>query len=825
MDALRFAATKIQPPRLRSARIARPRLQAQLGAALRERRLVLLLAPAGFGKTCALATECERVAAQGGALAWVSLDADDDAQRLFACLVGALEPHDLPWRTAPEALLSQLGEGEAGARRAVTELVNALAAADVAHGVIVLDDLHRVQAPPVFALLSGLIERLPPNWTLALSTRAEPALPLARWRVADELAEFGLPELRFDADEAAALVAASLDPGDATAGARGADMFQRTQGWPAGLRLCLAALRSRPGGAVGLGSAGGARIGHHLFDYLAGEVLDDMPAELHDFLLRCSVLPVLTATRCAAVSGDPRAADRLDEIERRGLFVTALDSDERSLVLHDLFREALDERLRRRHPELLPSLLQRAAAGEPDPLRCVGFLLRAAEWAQAEAVLVGAADDLIMQGARREVQRVVDQFPGAWRDASVRLLRVRGVCHSQGWEWADAEQALRAAIAAGHASGSIDEVRLAQAVMAAVLHGLGRHVPCQDLIDELVPLPMTPQARLILQTSECSMLFRRGELERLPVVYAEQLAELERSGSLFTWWVCAPSNAWMSVRGMRALMQRYARSALQRIGERALTLRAELRMMQAWMQLWSGEIEAALAEADAAASDGRWLASSATLEGNLLAFHAIADAMRGRRDAVAHMLDTWFARADGLDAGAARAWRHDTASFAVRMHDVLGSEPSAAERWATHFAFEPPTEAALEAEAARTSSYVVRLAAAQGRWADAVALFERVLPLAPRLDSLGQTNELHLRAAHALLRVGRLDDAARVLAPALERVRSEHERGHALMCGPAVLTALASERWGDRLAPARSPRAGAATRTGCDRCAGDAPAR
>ncbi|MCR2651015.1 hypothetical protein NSP17_24215, partial [Salmonella enterica] len=96
---------------------------------------------------------------------------------------------------------------------------------------------------------------------------------------------------------------------------------------------------------------------------------DEMPQPLHDFLLRCAVLPELTAARSAAVSGDRRAAEWLDEIERQGLFVTALDAHERTLVLHDLFRDALLARLAQRLPGELPELLRRAAAGETDALR------------------------------------------------------------------------------------------------------------------------------------------------------------------------------------------------------------------------------------------------------------------------------------------------------------------------------------------------------------------------------------------------------------------------------------------------------------------------
>jgi LuxR family maltose regulon positive regulatory protein len=804
MDDLRFASTKIQPPRLRSARIARPQLEARLREALLQRRVVLLLAPAGFGKTCALAAQFEQDGAPlaGSALAWIALDEDDDPQRLFACLVGALEPFDLPWRTAPEALLGQLGESEAGARRVVAELVNALAAADVPHGVIVLDDLHRVQTPGVHAFLDALIERLPPHWTLVLATRAEPPLALARLRVADELAEFSLHDLRFDAAEAHALAAGEAGAqSDPALAARVAELFDRTQGWPAGIRLCLAALRGRPEGAGRLSASGASRIDHHLFDYLAGEVLDDMPAALHDFLVRCSVLPALTTQRCAAVSGDAQAAERLDEIERRGLFVTALDAQERTLVLHDLLREALDERLRERFPAELPSLLQRAAIGEPDPLRRFGFLQRAADFAQAESVLADASEELIMQGSAVEVRRAIEQFPAEWRAASPRLLRLRTACLAQGWQWGEMAQSAEAAVAAARAAGSEIERQLAQAYLAAAWHSMGRHQQCMDLLDELRPQPLEPAARLLFLTSECSMLFRRGMHAELPAAYAELLEGLERDGSLFVWWSCGPSSAWLSVRGMRPLIQRFCRGALQRVGERELAMRADVRMLQAWALFWSGEIDAARAEAEIAASDVRWLAGSANMEGNLLVFHAIADAIAGRVDAVNQMLDAWLARAAGLDPDSALAWCNDTASFAIRMNDVLGSGPAEFERWARHLKFGVPDPAQIETNAAASSGYAARHAAAERRWDDAAALYQRLLPMAASLDSLGQANELHLRAAHALLQCGQLDAAAAALSPALERIRNAGERGHALMAGPVVLRVLADAPWGEGLAP------------------------
>ena len=794
MDTLRFPTTKIQPPRLRAARVERPALDATITEALLDCRVVLLQAPAGFGKTSALAAQLARLPA-GTALAWVSMDEDDDAQRLLACLAAALEPHDLPWRTAPEALVAQLVDDGVSLRRAVAELVNALAEADAPRGVIVLDDLHRVVRPEAHALLDALIERLPPHWTLLLATRVAPPLALGRLRVADELAEFALDDLRFSATEAAAMMRS--DESDAVR-ERIADLFERTQGWPAGLQLCLTALRARSGESRGWPAT---RIDRHLFDYLASEVLDDMPPELHGFLLRCSVLPELTVARCAAVSGDARAAERLDEIERRGLFVTALESNERTLVLHDLFREALQEQLRRRHADELPQLLRRAAAGEADPLRRVGYLMRADDWAAAEATLVASANELFLGGGGGEVQRLVGQFPAAWRDASTRLLRLSGVACCLRWQWSEMaarmQQAEQAATAAGDTAGR----QLAQAYLALALYPLGRDAQSESLIAGLRAPDepaLDPIARRVMLMADANQHFRRGDHADLPRVYGEVLTSLERDGTLYEWWECVPANSWTTVRGMRPLLQRYASGALLRIGDRALPMRGEVQIKLALLQLWAGRLDAAAVEAQRAEADMQWLACSTEMEISVELFRAIEAAMHGNAQDVARRLDALFIREDTSTDERRTLWKHQMAIYGVRLTDVIDGDEHTLRRWAAHL-MERPLEdpSAVNARSVATRA---RYAAAQGRWPDAMALFDHLLPKAPDMDVNAQAVELQLRCAHARLRCGRLPAAADAARVALQRMQQDDARGHALMCGEAVLATLADAPWGAYLA-------------------------
>ncbi len=183
--------------------VERQALERSLGQALQQHKLTLLLAPAGYGKTAALTRQIRQLPA-GCALAWVSADDDDPLQRFLACLTAALEPFDLPWRVAPEALAT-LAMAERGLGDVAGELVNALAAAELPRGLIVVDDLHRISDPQVFELLHRMLERWPERWGLVLASRVEPPLPLARLRAAGELAEFGQRQLRFSPEEVEAL--------------------------------------------------------------------------------------------------------------------------------------------------------------------------------------------------------------------------------------------------------------------------------------------------------------------------------------------------------------------------------------------------------------------------------------------------------------------------------------------------------------------------------------------------------------------------------------------------------------------------------------------
>ncbi len=291
--------TKLHLPSPRHRLVSRARLTDQLrGGGGEEPRLVLVAAPAGFGKTTFLAQwlAAERLQRR---VAWLALDRGDADLRLFLThLVAAIQTAE------PEAGVDALALLEAGGstptEAVLVSLINDL---DVLVGpmVVALDDYHAIDGAAVYEAVTFLLENLPPQVTLAMSTRADPPLPLSRLRARGELVEVRAADLRFTTDEAEVflneVMGLQLEP------ALVAALEARTEGWAAGLQLAALSARTHAGAADGSGDVAGfveAFSGSHRFvlDYLVEEVLDRQPDVVRAFLLDTSVLDQLTGGLC-----------------------------------------------------------------------------------------------------------------------------------------------------------------------------------------------------------------------------------------------------------------------------------------------------------------------------------------------------------------------------------------------------------------------------------------------------------------------------------------------------------------------------------------------
>jgi LuxR family transcriptional regulator, maltose regulon positive regulatory protein len=330
--------------------VTRARLFAPAGEAA---RILLVSAPAGSGKTVFL---LDWLAAGRTRFAWLSLDAlDNDFARFRTHLAAALRASSEPSCAAAAAAVEALRAGDGA--DALGGVLAAFESIDPAV-VLVLDDLHTIDAPAVLGVLTALLTKTTHGPRYALLSRRDPPLPLARLRLAGELHEVREADLRFTLAEARALYDVLL-PGTVD-DALLARLSAKTEGWAAGLRLAAIALARTPGPAAAAAAvesfAGTSRI---VVDYLVEEAVCAQEPALQWFLHATSILPRLTADACVAVLDDPGAAALLAEAEARNLFLVALGSG--WYRYHHLFAELLEFRLRRLHPEQVDALHQRAS--------------------------------------------------------------------------------------------------------------------------------------------------------------------------------------------------------------------------------------------------------------------------------------------------------------------------------------------------------------------------------------------------------------------------------------------------------------------------------
>lgn len=415
-----IVATKLHAPTGRGALVPRPGLLARLAAAPAG-RLVLVSAPAGWGKTTLIA-EWAAAETESRQFAWVSLDpADNDPVRFFAYVVEALR------RAAPEldeaAVDSLSTPGTTLVEVALPALVNEIEALSTPI-VLVLDDYHAIRSSEIHEGVSFLVERLPPTLSLVLVTRFDPRLPLPRLRARGELTEIRAEELRFSAAEAATFLNEVLGLGlDESQVGR---LHERTEGWAAGLYLAALSLRGRDDVEGFIGAFAGDN--RHVVDYLAQEVLENQPEHVREFLVRTSVLERLCGPLCDAVTGGSGSARMLADIERSNLFLVPLDTRRRWYRYHRLFATLLRQELGQRDPELVPTLHRRAldwCRRQGEIPEAIQHAFAAGEISEASELIASHWNAYFNQGRLATVAGWLDALPAETLGADSRLSVAR----------------------------------------------------------------------------------------------------------------------------------------------------------------------------------------------------------------------------------------------------------------------------------------------------------------------------------------------------------------------------------------------------------------
>ena len=419
-------ATKLHVPGPRPGLVPRPRLAQRLDEGLAQ-GLVLVCAPAGYGKTVLLADWARHGGSPAG---WLSLDAaDNDPARFWRHAVAALD------RAHPgieERVGPLLGPPVPPSfEPLVTALINELAARPGDDKVrLVLDDYHLIDSRPVHASVGFLLEHRPPGLGVVLGSRIDPALALARLRARGQLAELRASELRFTQDEAAALLqqiaavpAAALPDADVAA------LAARTEGWAAGLQLAGLSLRGQADVAGFVAAFTGSH--RYVLDFLAEEVLERQPGQVRTFLLETSVLERLSGPLCDAVTGRTGSQALLEQVERGGLFLIPLDEVRGWWRYHHLFADLLRARLRQDQPGRVLELHRNAAAwceehGLAD--EAIGHAVAAGEMAWAARLIERHFDTVYMsRGEGATIERWLSALPDDLVRSRPRLLLAQGL--------------------------------------------------------------------------------------------------------------------------------------------------------------------------------------------------------------------------------------------------------------------------------------------------------------------------------------------------------------------------------------------------------------
>jgi len=348
--------TKLYQPCPPRTLVARPRLTQRLDDGLRQgQRLILVVAPAGYGKTT-LVTDW--LGKTGLPSAWLSLDdGDNDPVRFFTYVVAALQTLDAQ---VGQSLLDAFRGAPQSPEAFVSPLINELCAARAADRpfILVLDDYHVITNTLIQEALVFLLDHCPPNLHLVILTRADPPFPLSRLRVRQAMTEIRYRDLRFTPAEMTAFLNAVHHlnlPAEQII-----TLESRTEGWAAGVQLAALSLQGREDVPAFIAAFAGSH--HYIADYLVEEVLNRQSMPVQFFLLRTSILDRMTGSLCDALTEQADGQATLEALERADLFVKALDGEKNWYRYHPLFTDVLRNRLRQAdHGQLLD--LHRRAAG------------------------------------------------------------------------------------------------------------------------------------------------------------------------------------------------------------------------------------------------------------------------------------------------------------------------------------------------------------------------------------------------------------------------------------------------------------------------------
>ncbi|QYB04830.1 protein kinase [Rhodococcus sp. USK10] len=450
------ASTKYRPPVTPGAAVTRTHLLERLRRSGRP-RLVLIHAPAGFGKSTLAAQRIEALRGEGVATAWLTIDNDDNTLIWF--LTHLIEAIAVAQPSFGRELVREIEiHGDGRERYVLTSLIDRLHSADH-HVALVIDDWHRVTNEDTRAALAFLLEHGCHHLHLIVTSRTRLGLPLSRMGVHNELIEIDSTTLRFDVHESTQLLVdrsgLALDEPDIV------ELEQSTDGWAAALQLVSLALRDHPNPRELIEhlTGGNRAIG----EYLADNVLGSLDRRTLDFLLATSITEKTCSSLARALTSDQEGQAALEDLESRDLFLRRLDDEGEWFRYHHLFAEFLQHRLEREDPDRVVELHRKAGGWFADRhllSQAVDHYLLAGDEDDAVTLVEKAAMDLLEQSQMGTLLGLAAKLPTKPTTDRPRLQIALAWAHALLHHPRDAEQFLSIAetalVSAGDDPATVD---------------------------------------------------------------------------------------------------------------------------------------------------------------------------------------------------------------------------------------------------------------------------------------------------------------------------------------------------------------------------------
>jgi LuxR family maltose regulon positive regulatory protein len=392
-------ATKLHIPPVRPNLVSRSQLLNSIPPSC-DNRLILLSAPAGFGKTTLLS---DWLATHPWPTGWVSLDrGDNDPARFWTYVIAALQTIQPGLGESAKTLLYTTGAGPM--EPILTVLINELDSAGITF-LLVFDDYHAINNPVIHSTMTFFLDHLPRGVHVAIATRADPPLGLAHLRANGSLLELRIDKLRFTREETSMLLNEKMKLGLAASDIE--ILVERTEGWIVGLQLAALSLQAQTEPREFVNALSGNH--RYILDYLVEEVLNLQTGDIQAFLLKTSILDRMCGPLCDAVLADPGAQngidgpasgqDILEKLDKANLFIIPLDNERKWYRYHHLFADLLRIRLEQSYEEKQVETLH----------------ARAADWFEANRLPAEAIEHALAAHKPEQAARVIERYAGeAW---------------------------------------------------------------------------------------------------------------------------------------------------------------------------------------------------------------------------------------------------------------------------------------------------------------------------------------------------------------------------------------------------------------------------